>query len=176
MTTSTLWGRERGWLSEEVVAGLMRMSDCLVVVASGGLAYLHLPEMAGESVAPLLMIIAVLLLLQMSGMLGAYSAAPRRDAAIPLRILAAWTVVVAVLIAAPLLYASTNLGLEVWIVYWYVYGAGGFTATHILWNRWVQQRYRRGTLARRVVIAGTDDYALPLARHLSRTREASVHV
>src|SRR3546814_5538423 len=61
MTTSTWVGRERSWLSEQVVSGLMRISDCVVIAMAAGLAYLHGPVSMSWSAAPLLLIIAVLL-------------------------------------------------------------------------------------------------------------------
>src|SRR3546814_1297786 len=78
MTTSTWVGRERSWLSEQVVSGLMRISDCVVIAMAAGLAYLHGPVSMSWSAAPLLLIIAVLLMPQAASLFGVYSASPRQ--------------------------------------------------------------------------------------------------
>jgi Undecaprenyl-phosphate glucose phosphotransferase len=176
MTTSAWAGRERSWLSEQVVAGLMRVSDCLVVAAAAGLAYLHDPAPVTQSAAPLLLIIAVLLMPQVSSLFGVYSASPRPDPASPLRIFGSWVCVIGVLAVVQLLSTPDGTGLSTWIALWFTYGLAGLLFTHFLYNRRVRQWYRRGDLARRLVIAGMDDYAVPLARHLWLTRDESVRV
>lgn len=176
MTTSAWVGRERSWLSEQVVAGLMRTLDCLVVAVAAGLAYLHAPTPMSQSAAPLLLIIAVLLMPQVSSLFGVYSASPRPDPAGPLRISGAWVCVVSVLAAALLLSTPGGAGLGPWIALWFTYGLAGLLFTHFLYNRRVRHWYRRGDLARRVVIVGMNDHAVPLARHLWLTRDGSVRV
>src|SRR3546814_11985794 len=86
MATSAWIGRERSWLSEQVVAGLMRISDCVVVAVAGGLAYLHDPVSMSRSAAPLLLIIAVLLMPQAAALFRVYSSLPRQDPTEPLRV------------------------------------------------------------------------------------------
>src|SRR3546814_5573439 len=97
MTTSTWVGRERSWLSEQVVSGLMRISDCVVIAMAAGLAYLHGPVSMSWSAAPLLLIIAVLLMPQAASLFGVYSASPRQHPMDPLRISGAWICVAGVL-------------------------------------------------------------------------------
>src|SRR3546814_18126179 len=93
MTTSTWVGRERSWLSEQVVSGLMRISDCVVIAMADGLDYLHGHVSMSWSAAPLLLIIAVLLMPQAARPSGDYSASPRQHPLERLRISGPWIVV-----------------------------------------------------------------------------------
>jgi len=154
----------------------MRISDCLVVAVAAGLAYLHDPAPMPQSAAPLLLIIAILLMPQVSSLFGVYSASPRPDPAGSLRISGSWVCVVGVLAAAQLVAMPGEAGLSIWIALWFTYGLAGLLFTHLLYNRWVRQWYRRGDLARRLVIVGMDDHAVALAHHLWLTHDDSVRV
>src|SRR3546814_9724211 len=122
MATSAWAGRERSWLSEQVVAGLMQISDCLVIVIAAGLTYLQDPAPMSQSAVPLLLIIAVLLMPQVSHLFGVYAASPMLDPASPLRITVAWTCVAGVPAAAHLFNTPEGTGLSAWLALWFTYG------------------------------------------------------
>src|SRR3546814_11810644 len=68
-----------------------------------------------------------------------------------------------VLAIAHLLSTPGGAGLRTWIALWFTYGLAGLLFTHFLCNRRVRRWYRSGDLARRVVIVGMDDHAVPLS-------------
>src|SRR3546814_10931150 len=105
MTTSTWVGRERSWLSEQVVSGLMRISDCVVIAMAAGLAYLPGPVSMSWSAAPLLLLLAVLLLPQAASLFGVFRPSPRQHPMDPLRISGSWTYVAGVFAVANLLFS-----------------------------------------------------------------------
>src|SRR3546814_20652133 len=119
MATSAWIGRERSWLSEQVVAGLMRISDCVVVAVAGGLAYLHDPVSMSRSAAPLLLIIAVLLMPQAAALFRVYRSSPRPDPTDPLRVSGAWGCVAGVFALAHLLSTLGEPGTHQWVAAWF---------------------------------------------------------
>src|SRR3546814_2503907 len=93
----------------------------------------------GRSAAPLLLIIAVLLMPQAAALFRVYSSSPRQDPTDPLRVSGAWGCVVGVLAIAHLLSTPGEAGLRTWIALWFTYGLAGLLFTHFLCNRWVRR-------------------------------------
>lgn len=155
----------------------MRISDCVIVAVAGGLAYLHDPISMNRSAVPLLLIVAVLLMPQAAAFFGVNSSSPRQDPMDPLRVSGAWVCVVGILaIAHQLSMPGSSAGARTWIALWFIYGLAGLLLTHFLYNRRVRRWYRRGDLARRIVIVGMEDHVVQLAHHLWLTRDESVRV
>jgi Undecaprenyl-phosphate glucose phosphotransferase len=92
------------------------------------------------------------------------------------RVLAAWTLVFAVLVALAFLFKSSELVSRVWLVSWYAAGALLLVAFRLSLRAVVQQWTREGKLKRRTVIVGGGHDAEVLVDSIRKSAGADVRL
>jgi Undecaprenyl-phosphate glucose phosphotransferase len=172
------WGTN-GCISEQVVVGVLRAADVIVVVATGLLAYFARFSML-EDLNPFeiyALVIAGLLVANVFQFAGLYgpglleSVLSRFD-----RLLAAWSFIVLFLITLGFAVKSAHEASRLWVGLWALFGWAGLFAVRLLFRHQVRRWQRGGWLTRKLVLAGAGEHGRRLAEHLRRVGDPSVRI
>ncbi|MFQ5773863.1 MAG: undecaprenyl-phosphate glucose phosphotransferase [Kiloniellaceae bacterium] len=158
-------------LSPKVVGDLLRLLDIGLILALGlGIYYLyvhpHEPEAQGRYLVSLLS--AGLLASVLFNDLGVYAGdyvftkSLRTE-----RMLSAWAVTFAVLLAIAFALKISDLYSRVWALGWLASSAAMLALSRAALSRWILLQGRRGRFANRTVIVGVGEQARKLAAHLA---------
>jgi Undecaprenyl-phosphate glucose phosphotransferase len=169
-TASTGARRRAEWLSPVMLSGLVRATDCLVILLAGLLS--HYTRFGDEALTPLAfyaLAVTTLLTLNIFHLAGVYrGTTPGVLHAQAGRLLIAWLAVIALLLGLGFVTKTVQDLSRLWVGIWLIYGFVGLVLARggleLLFRRW----QRAGRLTRNIAIIGAGEHGRRLAEHLRR--------
>jgi Undecaprenyl-phosphate glucose phosphotransferase len=166
------------WISGSVLCGITGLSDCLSALSSGAISlYIISTGDPRESISgPLILVLVVLLVPQIFGLFKAYS--PETQSGFVQRgsLLKAWAAVMLCVAGLDLVHSSKDPALGPWLALWFPLGFGTLLITRSGIEQAIRRLYLHGDFTRRLVIVGSGDRALALARHFHDHADGSVRL
>jgi Undecaprenyl-phosphate glucose phosphotransferase len=166
--------------SEPDLAALVRFSDCLTVLLAGVLAYLTRFALFSDYQPRLelyALVIGVLTTAQMFHLLGVYDQhAPSGPVMNLTRVLAAWSVVVLLLLALAFLTHTAEDVSRLWAMLWLAYGTVGLVGSRAVLARQIDIWQQRGQFTRNIAIVGAGDLGRRFVEYLRRVSGHAVRV
>lgn len=170
-------GKGGDWLAPELIAGVMRAIDALVVLGSGMVVSLFASFVPlARSLMAWALLLGLLLALAFSQLFGAYSDRVRlKMAAQGSRVLAAWGTTIALLLLLVQLTDTRAVVPERWLIAWGAAGAVGIVVARLGAARVVRNLRRQGRLARNLVVVGAGELGQRFVREV-HGRDPSVRL
>ena len=159
-------------LSPTLIGDLLRLFDVAVVLVMGVVIYVlylnaaHFDVTAQYLVSILVAGLIASLLFDRFGVYAGDHALSKRHRID--RMLSAWAVTFAVLLAAAFALKISSFYSRVWATSWFFSTAILLTVGRLVLSRWILRWARKGRFANRTVIVGTGEQARRLAAHLRR--------
>jgi Undecaprenyl-phosphate glucose phosphotransferase len=166
------------WSEPDVVL-VVRFGDCLTVLVAGIFAYItrflfadNHPEL--ELYA---LVVGVLIAAQVFHLVGVYDQRAFFNVRTNLkRVLAAWAMVVLLLLALAFLTQTAQQTSRLWVMLWFAYGAVGLIVGRVVLGRQIDRWRQRGHFTRNVAIVGAGELGRRLIDFIRRVGGCSVRV
>jgi Undecaprenyl-phosphate glucose phosphotransferase len=166
--------------SEPDLAALVRFSDCLTVLVAGVLAYLTRFVLFSDyqpSLELYALVIGALTTAQVFHFLGVYDQDAHSGPVMNLaRVIAAWSVVVLLLLALAFLTQTAEDVSRLWALLWLAYGAIGLVVGRTLFARQIDLWQQRGQFTRNIAVVGASALGRRFLEHLQRVSGNAVRV
>lgn len=165
---------------EPDLAVLARLSDCLVVLVAGILAYTTRFLLVGEYRPELelyALVVGVLVAAQAFHLLGVYDSHVYFNLWLSLtRATAAWAIVILLLLALAFLTQTAQDASRLWVILWFGYGVVGLVVDRALLALQINHWQRRGHFTRNVAIVGAGDLGRRFVEHLRHASGSAARV
>jgi Undecaprenyl-phosphate glucose phosphotransferase len=166
--------------SEPDLAALVRFADCFIVLIAGMLAYTTRFVLYGYYQPHLelyALVIGVLITAQVFHLLGVYDQRAPSNSVMNLpQVVAAWTVVILLLLALAFLTQTAEDVSRLWALLWLGYGVVGLVLGRILLARQIDIWQQRGQFTRNVAVVGAGDLGRRFVEYLRRVSGNAVQV
>jgi Undecaprenyl-phosphate glucose phosphotransferase len=166
--------------SEPDLAALVRLGDGLIVLVAGALAYTTRFILFGQYQPQLelyALVVGVLIAAQVFHLLGVYDQHARFNLRMDLtRVIAAWAIVILLLLALAFLTQTAEDASRLWVMLWFAYGVVGLVAGRILLGRQLNRWQQKGRFTRNVAVVGAGDLGRRFVEYLRHASGNAVRV
>jgi Undecaprenyl-phosphate glucose phosphotransferase len=167
------------WSEPDLVA-LVRFADCCIVLVSGVLAYMTRFVFYGHYQPHLelyALVLGVLITAQVFHLLGVYDQRAPANSVMNLpQVVAAWTVVILLLLALAFLTQTAEDVSRLWALLWLGYGVVGLVLGRTLLARQIDIWQQRGQFTRNIAVVGAGDLGRRFVEYLRRVSGNAVQV
>ena len=158
----------------------MHLGDCAAVFLTGILAYYTRFSPFGEYHPQLelyALVAGVLIAAQVFHLFGLYDQQAHFNFRMNMtRVIAAWAIVVLLLLAIAFLTQTAQDASRLWVILWFVYGVVGLIVGRALLARQIDRWQQRGHLTRNVAIVGAGELGQRFVEFVRRVSGSAVRV